>query len=147
MAYVVRGAVGDKAADLLSPSAEIRNNSSDRSRLTMSCTPVIQYQRLVKTDCSSLVYHIEVLLDCQRDSSSSSSNRFTHRMMKAGWTQDSNIPSRNRTAIRLPKVFAAAEHATIAPQRKTLRLRLINLYLFGRGTPYFTARYLATGSF
>jgi hypothetical protein len=53
-----------------------------------------------------------------------------YMMMNDGCTQDSKIPSRKRTTIRVLKSLAAAEQAITKPQQNT-----------------FADKYLATGSF
>lgn len=66
--------------------------------------------------------------------------------MNAGCTQDSKRPRRNRTAIKLRKFFAAAEHETTAPQRNTLVV-VSRTHHERKGSSYFAARYFATGNF
>lgn len=68
-------------------------------------------------------------------------------MMNAGCTQDSKRPNRNRTAIKLPKVFVAAEHETTVPQRKTLDVVSRRIFKRERVDTHFAARYFATGIF
>lgn len=87
--------------------------------LTINWTPIMQYHRLVRTACSSRVYHIAVLGDSQSDCGGLFPSE-THRMIKVGWTQDSKMPNRKRTAIKAPQLVAAAEHVTTAPHRNTL---------------------------
>jgi hypothetical protein len=62
----------------------------------------MQYHSEFSSDCSSLVYHIDV------------------RTIIAGCTQLSKKPRRNLTAMSEPKLLHNAEQATIVPQMKTL---------------------------
>lgn len=88
---------------------------------TMSCTPVMQYHREFKSDCSDLVYHIEVLETVR--SGIRLKGDATHSNIMAGCIQLSKKPSRNLTTIRGAKLDEAAEQATTAPQQNTLTAR------------------------
>lgn len=97
------GEMGDteskQAANLLGQQQFVFNRKA--RRLTISCTPDMQYQREFSRDCSSRVYHIEV------------------NNIIAGWTHDSKNPRRKRTAIKEAKLVEAAEQATTTPQMNT----------------------------
>lgn len=88
--------------------------------LTISWTPVMQYHKLVRTVCSSRVYHIAVLSPYELTNAGALHLIRTYMRMNAGCTQDSKMPSKKRTAINAPQFVAAAEHAITAPQRNML---------------------------